>query len=159
MFIQQGRAGSIACPPASTQEGSTPPLNSKHQSLHQQRPPRLVLFLPGTRLQPQNYTLVALEAAKTGSYVLSLNWVNWGCRPINSGVPTCMENLTVTSAACTVACYRGPLFGEFQPFGPATNPLNLTVRTSSCSFASVRITCIRIYIIYIYIYTYIHCGM
>eukprot|EP00729_Bicosta_minor_P001215 gene1215-34750_t len=125
-----GRAGSIACPPASTQEGSTPPLNSKHQSLHQQRPPRLVLFLPGTRLQPQNYTLVALEAAKTGSYVLSLNWVNWGCRPINSGVPTCMENLTVTSAACTVACYRGPLFGEFQPFGPATNPLNLTVHDS-----------------------------
>ena len=38
--------------------------------------------------------------------------------------------MTVASAACTVACYRGPLFGEFQPFGEGSNSNNLTVHDS-----------------------------
>jgi hypothetical protein len=74
-----GRAGHLACPPL-------PPLR---------HPSRLVLLLPGTRLTPADYTLLALTAARTGSYVLSLSWVNYGCRAA-SGVP-CLIFVNVRS--------------------------------------------------------------
>ena len=81
-----------------------------------------MLFLPGTRLTPQDYTLFAGAAADLGFHVLSLDWPNWGCRP-PSGVPTCMNaSLFVASDACTETCYRAPLLGEFPPPSNASGP-------------------------------------
>ena len=87
------RSGHLACTPAGA--GSR---EARDQHQH-----RLVLFLPGTRLTPQDYTLFAASAAGLGFHVLSLNWPNWGCRP-PSGTPTYMNaSLFVASEACAEA--------------------------------------------------------
>ena len=89
--------------------------------------PRLVLFFPGTRLRPENYTHVATTAAAKGLYVLSLDWVNWGCRTPQMAPPACMNStLFVEDAACTVRCYATPLHGGYASGNATANPLRLT---------------------------------
>jgi len=111
-----GRPGHLACAPA------VPASRWRN---------KLVLFLPGTRLTPQNYTLFAATASRLGFHVLSLSWANWGCRP-TSGVPTCMNKTLyvdpgVEGDVCTRQCYAGPLRGSFARLGNTTaNPNNLT---------------------------------
>ena len=129
------RSGHLVCLPESPPPASPAPNSgggeqggskSDHSDSGGGVPGHLVLFLPGTRLRPENYTLFAGVASGAGRFVLALDWVNYGCRPPQMAPPACMNgSLYVADRDCTTRCYATPLFGDYTRGNTTANPLGL----------------------------------